>query len=235
MRHRQEVTRLLLVAVACWLAGGCSSLGEASFSPDAGANREAPAEASGGERDDRVLIRRASIEITVPDLREAARRVREVTVAAEGTVLNASISRKTYASFSLRVPAKELDATLDVLAQLGEEQLREISATDVTNRVIDLEAQLRNKKALRDRLRDLLMRAAKIEDALSIEKELSRVQTEIDSLEAQLARTRSEVAMASIQVRLNEKVQKPRRILGPLGYLYVGTAWFIKKLFIIRP
>ena len=27
---------------------------------------------------------------------------------------------------------------------------------------------------------------------------------------------------------------KKRRILGPLGYLYVGTKWFITKLFVIR-
>jgi len=27
---------------------------------------------------------------------------------------------------------------------------------------------------------------------------------------------------------------KKRSILGPLGYLYVGTKWFITKLFVIR-
>jgi hypothetical protein len=227
--------RPVLIALACWLAVGCSSLGEPSPPGEAADRREFGGQALAEAEQDRALIRQSSITITVQDLVEATRRIRDITAAAGGTVFNASISKGAYATFTLRVPANELDTTLDALAGLGEEEERAISATDVTDRLTDLEAQLGNKKALRNRLRKLLDRTTTIEDALSIEKELSRLQTEIDTLAARLNRTRSAVAMSSIQVRLNQKVEEPRRILGPLGYLYVGTIWFVKKLFIIYP
>jgi len=40
------------------------------------------------------------------------------------------------------------------------------------------------------------------------------------------------VALSALTLDLERK-KKPR-ILGPLGYLFVGTKWLVTKLFVIR-
>src|SRR5204863_4184026 len=131
--------------------------------------------------------------------------------------------------------ARRLSEVLDHLARLGEERRRHVSSEDVTEKVGDLNAELANKKALRDRLRGVLARAKDVKDVLSVENELTRVQTEIDSLEGRLKKIRQDIGFSAISLTLDRpEPEKKSEILGPLGYLYVGTKWFITKLFAIR-
>ncbi|MBK7900338.1 MAG: DUF4349 domain-containing protein [Azonexus sp.] len=59
-------------------------------------------------------------------------------------------------------------------------------AEDKTDTVIDVEARLRNKTALRDRLRQLVQApGAKVADLVEIEQQLANVQAELDSLAGQ--------------------------------------------------
>ena len=61
-----------------------------------------------------------------------------------------------------------------------------------------------------------------------VERELSRVQTELDALTAQLETMRGNVALSRVTVVLNEGRQ-----LGPLGYLFYGLGRVIGWLFVI--
>jgi hypothetical protein len=74
-----------------------------------------------------------------------------------------------------------------------------------------------------------------VKDVLSVESELTRLQTDIDSIEGRLKRMDTDIQFSAVDVKLSPREPaKPRRIVGPLGYLYVGTKWFITKLFVIR-
>lgn len=118
---------------------------------------------------------------------------------------------------------------MDAVAALGSEQGRTVEAVDVTEQYADLEARLRNDRALRDRLQQLLERAKDVEDVLAIEKELTRIQSEIETMQAQLDRLRSQVELSALTITLER-----RRILGPLGYASYGLWWAVSKLFVIR-
>jgi hypothetical protein len=83
--------------------------------------------------------------------------------------------------------------------------------------------------ALRDRLRALLDSAKSVKDVLAIEKELGRVQADIDSMQAQLKTLKGKVDLASVTVSI-----KRRRILGPIGYVLKGAWWAVEKLFVIQ-
>jgi hypothetical protein len=184
----------------------------------------------------RLLVKTASIEITVSSVPNAADEAVRITEQAGGYVHESSTERDGRGRFALRVPAAQLDVVLDQLSKLGEEKNRHVSTEDVTDRVTDLDAELANKRALRDRLRALLARAKDVKDVLAVENELTRVQTDIDSLEGRLKKTREDITFSSISLTLRPpEPEKQPRILGPLGYLYVGTKWFITKLFVIRP
>jgi hypothetical protein len=95
---------------------------------------------------------------------------------------------------------------------------------DLTRAIIDTEAALRAKKALRERLEQLLAsRPGKLADFLDVERELARVQGEIDSTESNLAAMRTRVAMSSLTVQYESRV---RAVAGdtfaPLGRALAG-------------
>jgi len=176
------------------------------------------------------------MEVAVPSVSQSAEEVLRITEESSGYVHESSMEKDGKGTFELRVPAAQLDAVLDRLGALGEEKSRHVSTEDVTDKVTDLDAELANKRALRDRLRALLARAKDVKDVLSVETELTRVQTDIDSLETRLKKLQEDVAFSSIRLTLRPpEPEKQSPILGPLGYLYVGTKWFITKLFVIRP
>ena len=106
---------------------------------------------------------------------------------------------------------------------------RRVAGEDVTERYIDIDARLKNKIELRDRLRQLLQKATDVKDVLAIETELNRVQSDIDAMDGKLTLLKNEVAYATIELDLRRE-----RILGPLGYILKGLWWGIEKLFILR-
>lgn len=82
---------------------------------------------------------------------------------------------------------------------------------------------------LRDRLTQLLEKAADVKDVLAIETELNRVQADIDSMEGRIKSLKGQVEYATVTLSLERKP-----ILGPLGYLFKGLWWGVEKLFVIR-
>ena len=98
----------------------------------------------------------------------------------------------------------------------------------MTEKYIDVEARLKNNYALRDRLKQLLEKAINVKDILEIEKELNRVQSDIDSMEGTIKLLKGQVDFATLDLSL-----KKNRILGPLGYVFMGLWWGVKKLFVL--
>ena len=188
----------------------------------------APAMASVGRAlSERMLIKRSTLEIEAGDVKVAVAGAVRIVTDAGGHVENSSARGDQSASMKLRVPSAKLDAVLAQLAALGREKNRRESAEDVTGTVVDLDAKLKNSIALRDRLRKLLDQAKDVKDVLAIERELTRVQSEVDSMEGRLKALRGLVSLASVDFRVERT-----RILGPLGYLGKGLGWLITKLFV---
>jgi hypothetical protein len=215
--------RLALALSLCLVLGCAAAAGDEEVAHD---------RAQSGVPGDRLLIRTAALSVQVVDVAAAVGSATALAEGMGGYVVGSSEQGEAHAHLDLRVPAARLDEALAALSALGEEQSRQVAASDVTAEVADLEATLANQRALRDRLRALLARAEKVEEVLEVERELTRLQTEIDRGEARLSRLRIDVALSALSVDLRRR-PKPR-ILGPLGYLWVGTKWFVTKLFVIR-
>jgi hypothetical protein len=73
------------------------------------------------------------------------------------------------------------------------------TSEDLTRQIVDTEARLRAQTALRDRLQDLLRsRPGRLSDLLEVERELARVQGEIDAVQSALAVMRTRVSMSEL-------------------------------------
>jgi hypothetical protein len=165
----------------------------------------------------------------VKDPEAVARRVTAMTASLGGFIEQSREASGGGVHIKVRVPAGSLEQAMDSVAGMGHVEKRQISADDVTEQVIDLGARVATRRVIRDRLRALLERAQSIEDVITVERELGRVQSELDSLERRLEYLRGSASMAELAVDARKE-----RILGPLGYVVVGAGWVLEKLFIIR-
>lgn len=180
-------------------------------------------------RPDRMLIWKASMSIQVWSVSNA---VNEAVALAErqgGFVEEKTDRGEESASLTVRVPAQSFKTALSSLETLGTVTYRNIEGEDVTEQFIDVEARLKNKIVLRDRLKQLLEKANEVKDILAIETELNRVQADIDSMEGRIKSLRGKVEYSTLSLNLERKP-----ILGPLGYLFKGLWWGVEKLFVIR-
>ncbi len=189
---------------------------------------ERPAPAFAPEGAPRYLLRTAAQTVEVDELLPAVERVSAIAAELGGRVESA-VQSERRASLEVRVPAGSLDVALARIAELGRERERRVDSRDVTDEVADLEAWLANRRALRDRLRQLLERAGTVEEVLKVESELTRLQTEIDQQAGRLERLRSQVELSQLRVELERS-----RILGPLGWTLDRAVWALGKLFVIR-
>ena len=95
----------------------------------------------------------------------------------------------------------------------------QVTSEDLSREIVDTTAQLKAKTTLRDRLQALLAnRPGKVGDLLQVERELARVQGEIDSTQSQLAVMQGRVATSEVTLHYESKaVLAPASAWSPLG------------------
>lgn len=129
--------------------------------------------------------------------------------------LNAPENSGRSLDASLRVPAAEMDATLNDLKQLGRVASESQKGEDVTRQYADLTARLANARNTESRLSQLLaQRTGKLSDVLDFEREIARVRGEIEQMDAERRATETLVAYATVQLTASENYQAPMK-LGP--------------------
>jgi len=184
----------------------------------AGAIRMEPAQ--------RMLVRRGDLAAEVEDLTPPLVRSHSLTESLGGYIAAESRDDRTL-NVSMRVPEPKLDVALDSLAQLGTVKSRRVSSQDVTEESIDVQARIASLSAERDQLRNLLDKAANINDVFTIERELARVQGDIDSLEHRLDHLKNTSALAELNAEFKKK-----REPGPVTVFFSAIGRGLGRLFV---
>jgi len=175
----------------------------------------------------RQVLFRAAMDVTVEDPMAAAAQVQDFVTSVDGYVEGSRGGSDDEVEMSLRIPAAALVQVMDGVRTLGNVERESSSSADVTGRMIDLEARIQSLASVRDRLRGYIDRATNVDEIISIERELTRVQTEIERLTGELESMRSRVAMSELALTLDRK-----HTPGPLTAAGKGVAWFFEKLFV---
>jgi hypothetical protein len=178
---------------------------------------------------DRMTVRTGEQVVVVDSPVGLGRRIERMVVEAGGYIERSTGSKDGNVRMEGRVPAAQLDSIMDRIAGMGEERRRHMTGADVTDQYTDLEARLRSTIALRERLQQLLTRAATLDEVLNLEKQIARLQSDIDGLQARIDQLKSRAVLASLAVSLEHK-----RVLGPLARAGRGVVWVVSKLFVIR-
>jgi hypothetical protein len=176
--------------------------------PTIAAAAEAPSSPSGVPAvPNRKIIRNADYAIEVPLYAPAAKKLEELAATSGGFVADLQVERREErvesAVFVLRLPAAQLDGALRTIRDLGLVTNERVEAMDVTEAYTDLQARLDNAKASEARLIRLLAEATgKLDDLLAVEKELSRVRGDVESLAGKLRLLADQVDLCTVTVRL---------------------------------
>ncbi|MCL4464973.1 MAG: DUF4349 domain-containing protein [Chloroflexi bacterium] len=218
-----KATRLaLLFLLTALLLVGCSSAATPPYAPSdqapapAGATAPRAGESAtntsgaGGSAAqtnwDRYIMRQATLTLTVKDVEAALASVEKVAAAAGGYVAQSASRRdgaSVIADITIQVPAAALDqavADLKGLALVVESA--KITSQDVTEEYVDNEASLTNLRAAEQSTQRLLNQATKMDDILSIQRELTAIRGNIEKLQGRQNYLKRRVDMSSIAVHL---------------------------------
>jgi hypothetical protein len=254
---RTTVIRTVLpLAIACALLGACSSAATSSMSEGAvgsdttGSGTVQKAGVPAAQTDSKTspespivdspqIIRSATMVLVVPDATSAATRLRSVAITHGGTVTTENVVSGGKNSYSqstvvLSVPADQLDGALTDIAAIGEVQLRTIQSTDVTAKVADVDARIKTMRDSIARMQELLTRAGSVSEIAQVESELTRRQSDLESLLAQQKALAQRVAQSPITVTFSTQpivIEPPVPQTGFLAGLASG--WNALKSFTV--
>jgi len=165
--------------------------------------------------EDRKVIRQAQLQLQADDTRKAFERIVALVAARGGFVANGNVYQvegdddQPEVTMTLRIPASELTATMDSIKAAAAKVVSESQdAQDVTEQYVDLEAQLKNLRALEVELRALLTEVREQPEAdpdklLRVFNEISIVRGQIEQIEGQLNYLADVVALASLDISLS--------------------------------
>jgi hypothetical protein len=140
-------------------------------------------------------------------------------VASSGT----SEGKLRSGSLVLRVPARDFETAMGEIRRLGRVRSQSISGEDVTGRIVDLQARLRNWQAQEAVLLRLMAKATSIEDSIVVQRQLQEVQLQIEQIKGQLGALEDQTEFSTISVSLSEAGFVPPKE-EPKG-LSFGRAW----------
>lgn len=155
------------------------------------------------------IIRTADLTLQVKSFQKAYDRAVSICGSVGGYVTNSSAETEektpTSGTMVIRVPVDAFDRAVKRLSDLGVVKSRNVNGEDVTGEVVDLQSHLRNKRAEEQQYLDIMNRAKRVMDVVTVSNELYRVRGEIEEAEGRLKYLKSAAAMSTINLSLGEK------------------------------
>ncbi|MCX5193740.1 DUF4349 domain-containing protein [Streptomyces sp. NBC_00249] len=159
------------------------------------------------------IIRTGRLGIETAEPQKALAAARTAAEGAGGYVGNESTDRdsagRITSTVTLRVPGDRFDSVISALEGSGKLLNRKIEAQDVTEKVADVDSRVRSQQASVARVRDMMEKASGLSEVVMLEGELSRRQSDLESLLAQQTALKDQTALGTITVTVSEPAAKP--------------------------
>ena len=108
------------------------------------------------------------------------------------------------ATLEIRMPADRFDDTVEGLRPIGSVESVNVSAQDVGEEYVDVQARMANDRRLEARLIELVARrTGKLSDVLEVEQQLSRVREEIERYEGRLRYLQTRAAVSTLSLTIH--------------------------------
>jgi hypothetical protein len=169
-----------------------------------------------------MIIKDGQIKLQVEDTDVAIDRATQVIGDLGGYIISSRVwyqphydgKNYKYATITIGIPVAQFERALSRLRGLAVKVLDETaSGEDVTNQFVDLQSQVTNLEATRDRIKSFLDDAKTVDEALRINQELASVEAQIEQIKGQMNYLQDRSAYSTITVNfepvLPEIVETP--------------------------
>lgn len=160
------------------------------------------------------IIRNGIIQMETLNFDEAVEHILNSINTAGGYVQTSNISGKSIQAnsyeesrrgeFILRIPKAKFDSFMLGIGDLGSITSQQISSEDVTTAYFDTQAHLKSLNIQEERLLELLKKTGELKDIIVLEKELSSVRYEIESLTGNLKKWDNLIDFCTLNINLRE-------------------------------
>lgn len=173
--------------------------------------------------DQRKIIKSANMEVETLEF-DRALNLLQGKINAYGGYIESSNVRGTSlfnenstrnAHYTLRIPSKEFSNFMMDMNTIGNIISQGTFGSDITSQYFDTDAHLKALKIQEDRLLDILRKAEIIEDVISLERELSNVRYEIESLTGSIRRWDNLVDYATLNISIYEVYEITEEVIHP--------------------
>ncbi|MFI5619397.1 DUF4349 domain-containing protein [Streptomyces sp. NPDC051567] len=154
------------------------------------------------------VIRTATLGIETADVQKSLAGARTAVEGAGGYVSGESTHRdgdgRVTSTVTLRVPGERFDSVLGALEGGGKLLNRKVDAQDVTEKVTDVDSRVRSQQASVARVREMMGKASALSDVVMLEGELSKRQSDLESLLAQQSGLKDRTSMGTVTLEVSE-------------------------------
>jgi hypothetical protein len=180
----------------------------------------------------RKIIYDARIDLLVESLNTTEQAILELVKDHEGFLAESGQSGQVHqqrrGTWRVRVPVDRFDAFVRAVSRLGEVRQSHVGSQDVTEEYVDLGARLRNKQEEEKRLlKHLSDSTGKLEDILSVERELSRVRGEVEQMQGRLQFLSNRAALSTVTIEAIEwkdyAAPVPTTLQAQIGHTFFGS------------
>ncbi len=170
-----------------------------------------------------MVIREGSIQLEVPEgtLEEKKDELSSLVSQYRGEITYVSFQEYSYGktySMTLKISPNNFDSFTGSLSNLGEIKSMDTTLEDVTDEYTDIQTRIANLQEELARLNELYVMAEDVEEILLIEREVTRVQTELEIYQFRAENLEKRSAKSTITVYLTEsKPAVETGLIMPLG------------------
>ncbi len=176
---------------------------------------------------ERLKIKTAELSVVTENVESQAQLIGRTAEEKGGFIVTSQVydlNTIPRATVIVRVPAGDFDSVLGTIRGLGQVTGESINGQDVTAEYIDLDAQLKNLQAAEAQFLEIMKKATRIEDILAVQRELTQVRAQIESIEGRMKYLRESAEYSTITIYLS--VDR-----GSLPVIDEGDEWKAVRVF----
>lgn len=153
---------------------------------------------------DKKVIKNSYLRFETQDLDNTYDKIIQFVKQNEGFIQNDNSNKsgnRLSRNLEIRIPTSNFQKTIDSISNyVSFFDTKRISARDVTEEFIDLEARLKAKQTLEKRYLELLSKANTVKEMLEIERELSNIREEIEAKQGRLKYLSDQVSLSTLNI-----------------------------------
>lgn len=127
--------------------------------------------------------------------------------------------RITGGNVTMRIPAGSFSKVIEECKGLGEVNSLDVQTEDVTDQYVDIDSRIRNLRAQESVYLNLMSKAQTIEESITVQRELSTLQGQIEQLVGQKNYLDNRIQYSTISVYMNEAGAAPVETGGGWGFM----------------